>query len=419
MLAPSATLYATGNVTGSFEVGGLVGCNFGTINNAYATGNVTGSDSVGGLVGACDGGVNAISNAYATGNVTGDNSVGGLVGDKWFSTISNAYATGTVTGYGFEPGGLVGHSDGTPVVNSYWNTQTTGQAVSGDGGTGLTTAQMKQQASFAGWDISATGGGASVWRIYEGQTGPLLRGLLAPLTVTASNTSKTYDGLTYSSSTAYTTSAAADANKIFGTVASSDLNVGTHAISAAGIYSNQQGYDLSYANGTLTVNPASLTVSANNDNKTYDGNAYSGGNGAGYAGFVNGETAAVLGGALAYGGNSQGAINAGSYAITPSGRTATNYTITFVNGILTITGAAPAPESAPSPAIETADASTPNGGVLWRNTQVRETEPAAPPPSAQPASPSVTPTIEVAQLHGLMENRLLSIPPNFIRLQEE
>ncbi|EKD98097.1 MAG: hypothetical protein ACD_23C00587G0001, partial [uncultured bacterium] len=39
--------------------------------------------------------------------------------------------------------------------------------------------------------------------------------------------------------------------------------------------------------------------------------------------------------------------------------------------------------------------------------------------SGQSASPSATPTIELAQLHGPAENRLLSILPNFIRLQEE
>jgi hypothetical protein len=44
----------------------------------------------------------------------------------------------------------------------------------------------------------------------------------------------------------------------------------------------------------------------------------------------------VLGGALIYGGTSQGAVNAGTYVIAPSGQTSTNYTLTFVNGILTV-----------------------------------------------------------------------------------
>ncbi len=67
-----------GSVSGSYDVGGLVGGNDGgTISNAYATGSVSGAGAVGGLVGGNDGGT--ISNAYATGSVSGSYSVGGLV----------------------------------------------------------------------------------------------------------------------------------------------------------------------------------------------------------------------------------------------------------------------------------------------------------------------------------------------------
>jgi MBG domain (YGX type) len=37
------------------------------------------------------------------------------------------------------------------------------------------------------------------------------------------------------------------------------------------------------------------------------------------------------------GGNSQGAVNVGTYAIIPSGQTSSNYALTYVNGTLTIT----------------------------------------------------------------------------------
>jgi hypothetical protein len=57
-----------------------------------------------------------------------------------------------------------------------------------------------------------------------------------------------------------------------------------------------------------------------------------------FSGFVGGETSAVLGGALAYGGSSQGASAAGSYAITPRGYSAGNYTLNYVNGVLTVAG---------------------------------------------------------------------------------
>ena len=90
------------------------------------------------------------------------------------------------------------------------------------------------------------------------------------------------------------------------------------------------------ASTTLTITNALLGVTANNDSKSYDGNAYATNTGVTYAGFVNGETAAVLGGALTYGGTSQGAINAGTYPIVPAGLTSPNYAFNYTNGTLTV-----------------------------------------------------------------------------------
>jgi filamentous hemagglutinin family protein len=80
-----------------------------------------------------------------------------------------------------------------------------------------------------------------------------------------------------------------------------------------------------------------VTTTASNDTRTYSGVGYSGGNGVTYGGFVNGDTSASLGGALAYGGTSQGAINVGSYTITPSGYTnGLGYVLAYADGTLTI-----------------------------------------------------------------------------------
>ena len=95
-------------------------------------------------------------------------------------------------------------------------------------------------------------------------------------------------------------------------------------------------YSASNNSMTLTVNPVPLTVTASNLVKVYDGVPYSGGNGVSYSGFVNGENSNVLSGTLVYGGTSQGAVAAGTYTIIPSGITATNYSLTFSNGTLTI-----------------------------------------------------------------------------------
>lgn len=86
-------------------------------------------------------------------------------------TIRDSYATGAVSGNS-KVGGLVGGEnffDGT-VNNSFWDTQTSGQPTS-SGGSGKTTAQMKQQATFTGWNFVNT------WGIFENHTYPLLRAL--------------------------------------------------------------------------------------------------------------------------------------------------------------------------------------------------------------------------------------------------
>jgi hypothetical protein len=106
----------------------------------------------------------------------------------------------------------------------------------------------------------------------------------------------------------------------------------TLAIAAAGLV----GTETVIATGAATFNTKDVST-ANADSKLYDGLAYSGGNGVSYAGFVNGEGLSVLAGALAYGGNSQGAIQAETYSIIPEGLSSANYAISYLNDKLVIT----------------------------------------------------------------------------------
>ncbi|PIT01956.1 hypothetical protein TSA1_15125 [Bradyrhizobium nitroreducens] len=164
----------------------------------------------------------------------------------------------------------------------------------------------------------------------------------ASLAVTASDASKTYDGLAFSGGNGVTysgfvngeTSAVLGGTLAYGGTAQGAKSAGSYTLTASGLSSSN--YAISYTAGALVINKASLTVTANDAGKTYDGLAFTGGNGVSYGGFVNGETSAVLGGTLAYGGTAQGAKNAGSYMLTASGLTATNYNITYVGGTLTI-----------------------------------------------------------------------------------
>jgi len=166
--------YSAGSVTGDERVGGLVGWNEASpVSNSYSTGNVTGRYSVGGLVGASSG---TVSNSYSTGSVTGSTNVGGLVGEN-VGTVSNSYSTGSVTGDS-TVGGLVGRNVDT-VSDSFWDTLTSGQT-NPDGGTGKTTAEMQNIATFseAAWNIIAVTSGSTnptyIWNIVDDDTYPFL-----------------------------------------------------------------------------------------------------------------------------------------------------------------------------------------------------------------------------------------------------
>jgi hypothetical protein len=175
----------------------------------------------------------------------------------------------------------------------------------------------------------------------------------APLAVTANNAIKTYDGLAWSGNNGVSysgfvngeTSAVLGGALAYGGSSQGAVGAGSYAITPSGLTSGN--YTIAFNDGTLTVNPAPLTVTANDVSRFYDGMAFTGGNGVVYSGFVNGETSAVLGGALVYGGTSQGAVDAGSYAITPSGLTSSNYAIAFSDGTLNINQRIPTIPSAP------------------------------------------------------------------------
>jgi filamentous hemagglutinin family protein len=134
-------------------------------------------------------------------------------------------------------------------------------------------------------------------------------------------------------------SAAVTGSLAFTTNATLTSNVGTYGLTGSGLSLVGANYVLAQAAGNttaLTVTPAALTVNVTSDSKTYDGNAYAGGAGVSYAGFLNGDNATVLSGTTTYAGSSQGALHVGSYILTANGQTATNYTLSYTPGALTI-----------------------------------------------------------------------------------
>jgi len=175
----------------------------------------------------------------------------------------------------------------------------------------------------------------------------------AELTITAGSKSKRYDGLKYTGTNSVTYSSFVNGENslvLSGTLSYSIIDqattldavdAGSYNIVPSGITS--QNYNITYANGILTISKADLTITAISQSKTYDGLAYTGSNSVTYSGFVNSETQSVLEGTLSYSIldplTSLDAVNVGSYDIVPSGRTSKNYNITYAKGTLTISKA--------------------------------------------------------------------------------
>lgn len=185
--------------------GGLVGTNFGTVTDSYSYSNLLSTEpNTGGLAGY-NHTIGLIERSW-TGRgvqVTGTYSVGGLVGINWgtiqqsYSLAAEAKATvsraGGLVGYNRDKGsiietysttkvtasdhrgGLIGeHQPGGEVLRSFWDIEGSG-VLSSPGGPGVigrpSTGQMFEQASYEphGWDFTA------VWQIDEGNDTPELR----------------------------------------------------------------------------------------------------------------------------------------------------------------------------------------------------------------------------------------------------
>jgi filamentous hemagglutinin family protein len=176
-------------VSGSFEVGGLVGGSDGLVTYAYTTGTVTaGTDGsfVGGLVGGSSG---IISNAFSTAAVSGNSFVGGLLGANGGGVIDNSYSAGPVTALGSESyniGGLLGGNLGI-VNNSFWDTSTAGvaQGFGSDptnttpGITGATTTELESESFILEHSpTTPTWNFADIWTTNEGTQIPQLTAVL-------------------------------------------------------------------------------------------------------------------------------------------------------------------------------------------------------------------------------------------------
>jgi filamentous hemagglutinin family protein len=311
--------------------GGLAGFSTrSTIRNVFNTGTVDGNAGAGGLVGIAS--RTTIQDAYASGSVASAfGPAGGLAASIDGGAISGSYSSGTVSGPGSS--GLVGQFDAaaaTTTQNNYWYSSTPIADSNRAGVTKLdTVAQLNSPNSFGGFDLNTT------WRQYDGFGSPLLKSFLKPLTITLSDSTKTYDGVagapvqfTFSDPAA----TASGTGLVFQPPPQNLHNAGIYTFSP-NAWSNQvNGFDIRYAGGktsaTTKVIRAPLTIVAIGATRTYDGTTSSTAK-PNVTGLQPGDTVDVI--------QSYDSRNAGARTLTPAlalisdGNGGNNYAIQYLS----------------------------------------------------------------------------------------
>jgi hypothetical protein len=162
------------------------------------------------------------------------------------------------------------------------------------------------------------------------------------LTITASSTSTTYGvapgGITpsYSGFVNGDDASAVTTAPICSTAVTASTHVGSYASTCSGAVAGN--YTIGYVDGTVVVNPASLTVTASSTSTTYG--VAPGAITASYAGFVNGDDASALTTAPTCSTGVTAATHVGSYASTCFGAVDADYLISYVDGTVGVTPAA-------------------------------------------------------------------------------
>ncbi len=164
----------------------------------------------------------------------------------------------------------------------------------------------------------------------------------AALTVTAENKARTYGAADPALTARFDGFVLGqDAGDLDGalrlaTNADRDSDVGAYRIRASGLASGN--YAIAYADGSLRIDPAALTVTAENKARTYG--AADPALTARFDGFVLGQDAGDLDGALRLATNADRDSDVGAYRIRASGLASGNYAIAYEDGALRIDPAA-------------------------------------------------------------------------------
>jgi len=297
-----------------FTTAGLAGGD--TVTGVTLTsGGTTNTATVGsyGIVaaGATGSGLANYSISYVSGSLTVNPLVAFLSGTRAYDGTTNALGANlTVTNF----------------VNS--------DVVTLGGTGGLASAYVGTNAITSLGSLSLSGGAGTNYTL-AGATGLMII-TNTPLTITANNASKTYDGTGYTGGNGVTyagfvngeTNTTLTGSLSYSGLAQGATNAGTYNITPGGYSSTN--YLISYVDGTLTINPLAVTVTADPQTKVY---------GSADPALTYTNSPALVAGDSFTGALSRVAGEAvGSYAINQGGLAlSANYILNFVGTNLTIT----------------------------------------------------------------------------------
>ncbi len=316
------------NAQAGSDIGGLIGENAvgGNLTAGYNTGaiNANGSTNVGGIAGSNAGTIDQVFNTVMTENgqnqtITGSTNVGGLVGNN-SGTLSNAYNTTEVVG-DTNIGTIIGNNiNNVSNVYNTWNVENSNIIGTGNSANNAYNIDSNKQADYSDLDFNHT------WKIYEGNSSPLLKVFLTNLTIKDVNenglTLKEFLNIVYNGNeqdlnikdlidNGFVEVPDEEALKAYYNTLISDSNLGesylldnTDGQKMAGSYNNwlysaqihgstdtesqfnpnNLGYDIIYAtndSGTIEIDKAKLTITLDDVYRIYgqlglkDGYAYS------------------------------------------------------------------------------------------------------------------------------------------------
>ena len=142
---------ARGAILGAVSnIGGIVGQNYGTVDESWASGNVSGTTSVGGAIGLLRG-TGVVTSVFSFGNAAGTTGVGGLIGQAIAgSTIDEAYSLGVPTGLSRVGGSIAIRAVGVTATDVYWDVDSSGNPVGVGSGVSTGVTGLSDAALLAG-----------------------------------------------------------------------------------------------------------------------------------------------------------------------------------------------------------------------------------------------------------------------------